>query len=377
MASASVNVSHTVLSSKINDDVDKQCRKCKNKVSNAWSCVKCHTYFHKSCALVVQERNNKLIFLSNNELVCDKCCGDSNESVSSNSFTSSAQDVLKFLNSDEFSNLLNKMVDKAVSPLMIEIKKLRDEVQILKSSIFEMAKMSTRETPYSSLKLPCWDDDRLSEKSSVLSSNEIEGNVFTISGNSDKKGPQKNLDKTSFKRNVNLRSAVVEDNQNVYEPNKNAPVKSNITNATSKTRVMKTLIIGTSQVTNENGDALEDRSNEFVAVTRRRKRDIHVTRVNPGVNISRIEDYIRNKLQCVCSANDNMDNIQSFELKQLNSKFPDKYSSFKLSIDFSLIEKVLDPSFWPIGIAVRKYFSPRSVRRQSNFQKSPDHQTQS
>ena len=42
-----------------------------------------------------------------------------------------------------------------------------------------------------------------------------------------------------------------------------------------------------------------------------------------------------------------------------------------------LIEKVLDPSFWPIGIAVRKYFSPRSVRRQSNFQKSPDHQTQS
>ncbi|KAJ3644343.1 hypothetical protein Zmor_027008 [Zophobas morio] len=316
MASASVNVSHTVLSSKTNDDVDKQCRKCKNKVSNAWSCVKCHTYFHKSCALVVQERNNKLIFLSNNELVCDKCCGDSNESVSSNSSTTSAQDVLKFLNSDEFSNLLNKMVDKAVSPLMIEIKKLRDEVQILKS---------------------------------ILSSSEIEGNVFTISGNSDKKGPQKNLDKTSFKRNVNLRSAVVEDNQNVYEPNKNAPVKSNITNATSKTRVMKTLIIGTSQVTNENGDALEDRSNEFVAVTRRRKRDIHVTRVNPGVNISRIEDYIRNKLQCVCSANDNMDNIQSFELKQLNSKFPDKYSSFKLSIDFSLIEKVLDPSFWPIG----------------------------
>ncbi|KAJ3647127.1 hypothetical protein Zmor_024663 [Zophobas morio] len=340
MASASVNVSHTVLSSKINDDVDKQCRKCKNKVSNAWSCVKCHTYFHKSCALVVQEMNNKLIFLSNNELVCDKCCGDSNESVSSNSSTSSAQDVLKFLNSDEFSNLLNKMVDKAVSPLMIEIKKLRDEVQILKSNIFE--KNATRETQYSSLKLPCWDDDRLSEKSSVLSSNEIEGNVFTISGNSDKKGPQKNLDKTSFKRNANLRSAVVEDNQNVYEPNKNAPVKSDITNATSKTRVMKTLIIGTSQVTNENGDALEDRSNE-----------------------------------CVCSANDNMDNIQSFELKQLNSKFPDKYSSFKLSIDFSLIEKVLDPSFWPIGIAVRKYFSPRSVRRQSYFQKTPDHQTQS
>ncbi|KAJ3647112.1 hypothetical protein Zmor_024649 [Zophobas morio] len=270
------------------------------------------------------------------------------------------------------------MVDKAVSPLMIEIKKLRDEVQILKSSIFEMAKMSTRETPYSSLKLPCWDDDRLSEKSSVLSSNEIEGNVFTISGNSDKKGPQKNLDKTSFKRNVNLRSAVVEDNQNVYEPNKNAPIKSNITNATSKTRVMKTLIIGTSQVTNENGDALEDRSNEFVAITRRRKRNIHVTRVNPGVIISRIEDYIRNQLQCVCTANDNMDNIQSFELKQLTSKFPDKYSSFKLlSIDFSLSEKVLDPSFWPIGIAVRKYFSPRSVRRQSNFQKSPDHQTQS
>ena len=100
------------------------------------------------------------------------------------------------------------MVDKAVSPLMIEIKKLRDEVLILKSSIFEMAKMSTRETPYSSLKLPCWDDDRLSEKSSVLSSNEIEGNVFTISGNSDKKGPLKNLDKTSFERNVNLRSAV-------------------------------------------------------------------------------------------------------------------------------------------------------------------------
>ncbi|KAJ3644184.1 hypothetical protein Zmor_026854 [Zophobas morio] len=134
------------------------------------------------------------------------------------------------------------MVDKAVSPLMIEIKKLRDEVQILKSSIFEMAKMSTRETPYSSLKLPCW-DDRLSEKSSVLSSNEIEGNVFAISGNSDKKGPLKNLDKTSFKRNVNLRSAGVEDNQNVYEPNKNAPVKSNITNGTSKTRVMKTLIM--------------------------------------------------------------------------------------------------------------------------------------
>ncbi|KAJ3647240.1 hypothetical protein Zmor_024769 [Zophobas morio] len=119
------NIRQTVLSSKTNDDVDMECRKCKNKVSNAWSCVKCHTYFHKSYALVVQERNNKLIFLSNNELVCDKCCGDSNESVSANSSTSPAQDVLKFLNSDEFSNLLNKMVDKAVSPLMIEIKKLK------------------------------------------------------------------------------------------------------------------------------------------------------------------------------------------------------------------------------------------------------------
>lgn len=103
--------------------------------------------------------------------------------------------------------------------------------------------------------------------------------------------------------------------------------------------------------------AMSDAPNEddgFVAIKRTRKCNIHITRVKPSVGIEKVQNYIQTNLK---NNNVDLECVASLSLEKLNSKHPENYSSFKLSIDSTVERVLLDPSFWPDGIAVRNFIT--------------------
>ena len=77
-------------------------------------------------------------------------------------------------------------------------------------------------------------------------------------------------------------------------------------------------------------------------------RDIFVYRVHPETESDILRDHITeqgiivNNLSCVS-------NVEA------------KFKSFKLNVNISQVNQLFDESFWPVGIRVRKFYSPRPI----------------
>lgn len=53
------------------------------------------------------------------------------------------------------------------------------------------------------------------------------------------------------------------------------------------------------------------------------------------------------------------DKLPGAVVEQLHSRYPDSYSSFKLSVPEGEADKVLDPNLWPSGVFVNHFFARR------------------
>lgn len=75
-------------------------------------------------------------------------------------------------------------------------------------------------------------------------------------------------------------------------------------------------------------------------------RDIFVYRVAKGTSEKDIQEYMA----------DNNVNVRSIELVSLDVA---KFSSFKVELRKSDLNRALEAEFWPTGVCVRKYFKTR------------------
>ena len=60
------------------------------------------------------------------------------------------------------------------------------------------------------------------------------------------------------------------------------------------------------------------------------------------------------------------------EISKLTSRYPNFYSSYKITVQVEVIDLVLNNEFWPNGVAVRKFFQTKKSeekRKAENFQK--------
>jgi hypothetical protein len=81
-------------------------------------------------------------------------------------------------------------------------------------------------------------------------------------------------------------------------------------------------------------------------------RDIFVFRVDKETNADTLKLYMNNK---------NI-NVREIELKSNDQAI---YSSFHVRIQVSDLDSVLQPDFWPVGVNVRRYWTPKIQHTQS------------
>ena len=72
----------------------------------------------------------------------------------------------------------------------------------------------------------------------------------------------------------------------------------------------------------------------------------HVSRLHPDTDVNSLITF--------------MSSISSdITCEKLNSKMPEVYSSFKITIPASLTETVMNSEFWPNGVTINKFFRKR------------------
>jgi hypothetical protein len=84
--------------------------------------------------------------------------------------------------------------------------------------------------------------------------------------------------------------------------------------------------------------------------------------------------YVTNGNSSMDEGTDNYNSSDLPKMVKLQSRFSDNYSSFKITVDAVLFNVLLDSSFWPSGVALRRFFNPRKLSGSPsrNFQKRPN-----
>lgn len=110
-------------------------------------------------------------------------------------------------------------------------------------------------------------------------------------------------------------------------------------------------------------------NNKIKAVPTIRKIDLFVTRLHPDTTRSEIEESIT-------SSNDveNPVHIADIVCNKLNSRFESLYCSYhvQIGVDSVDMKRAIDlfmcANTWPAGILVRRYFKPKTLKHQQEFQ---------
>lgn len=95
-------------------------------------------------------------------------------------------------------------------------------------------------------------------------------------------------------------------------------------------------------------------SNEvsFAAVVKRAY--LYIGNVNPNVREQAVVDYIKNKYP-----------EDEFTVEELSINEKAKTKSFKLTLDYALLDSLRKPEFWPQGIIVKRFFLQRRRRTET------------
>lgn len=78
-------------------------------------------------------------------------------------------------------------------------------------------------------------------------------------------------------------------------------------------------------------------------------RFFHVTKLDPETSIEGLLDYLQ-------------PSFPEVKVEKLNSKYPESYTSFKIMVFQENEDRIFDPSFWPAGCRVNRFFLRRGNR---------------
>ncbi|KAK9729729.1 hypothetical protein QE152_g15787 [Popillia japonica] len=73
---------------------------------------------------------------------------------------------------------------------------------------------------------------------------------------------------------------------------------------------------------------------------------LHVSsyRLDPSLTVEELDNYLKSR------------NILNAKLEKLQSKRPDEYSSFRVSVPMDVIEDVKNPATWPKDACINRFF---------------------
>lgn len=286
--------------------MDQQCRRCKGAVQSGLKCINCGIVSHKSC----------LKIMKNVQFIDDKtvsCCDGGPEDVkrkgdSGAGINCDDPDKIRIKYLEE----LNKQKDLVIANQAIAIKSLQEQVELLKRN------------PLNN-KVPRKSIIQDTEKYQFNTTNPVEVNAPSVSG------ALHQATASSICRNIiNLNDDI--NNTNL---NQNKEEKKPLYQSKYKTRPTRKLVIGNSKNTSVNLIKAIQTTKAF-----------HVSKLDPKTTETQLEDFLK---QLVVEP----------RVEAIKSKYPEIYSSFKITIKEADVPSILNPSNWPDGVIVNRFFLPR------------------
>lgn len=230
--------------------------------------------------------------------------------------------IEKFLKSNEFQKIISKAVKIETKILMEKVCELKEEMTILRKSNIDLIKLLTnsKETP-----------PPRQEKQEHLMVKRVDQTFGNITKS-----------KVSLCRREEKVETIPECNEeivsNIYpESNK----KSDWSIVQSKKRSGKS-----------NGIVGKDNGNGKIKAAER-KTQLYVSRLHPSTTVSDLTDFLKDKFPEV-------------HCEQGRSKFPESYSSFKVTINEANHNVAMNPELWPVGIYINKFFRGKNSKPPTN-----------
>ena len=288
------------------------CGKCKIKVINAVTCKTCLQRFHYSCAKLMKN----ICIVDEKSVVC---CGSKNSSATTetviNSETPDIQIIDEPIKWDEVSPHLFKYIihskDALIASLRNEISLLNQQVDIMKNNL-QPCQLIPK--PEKKVNQNIDDNPKTEKQLTAKHKGDTRTSKFGNQNNLDKNTTEIAIDKPEKGRNNDG------NNQEWIIPkkkkNKPQPI---VGSSTSSAGLLKAAP---------------------------KKAHIHIYRLMPDTNLEEVMNHIKPQ-------------APEATVQKLNSRHPENYSSFQVTVDYENRESVMDPGIWPAGTRLNRFFHLR------------------
>ena len=328
---------------------EKQCKKCKSKVTVAYiQCVKCGVCYHRSCAQLLQDRKKLYTAISEYVMVCNDHLENLNEMDFVQEEVSHSKDFNDYLHSEEFSSLLEKITARLVTPYLDELKFLRQEVRDLKTSNIELVRILTHsEKSEKSYGKFSWHRETTSEEPHV--SKVLIHHNQAITKNPAIKTTERKINTPSIdlpppsdqlmQQSCPLKETAIFSMKDTDKPRNNE--------STTKEEGNDFILVKNKRKTFRQkgiiGTATQNEDNSCQIKGQERKAWLYVGRLSKETKDEDLEIFLRKGCP---TAN-------QVTVKRLPSK--GNNASYCVGIDFACKDVLMDPEFWPKGIEVRRF----------------------
>lgn len=307
------------------------CKRCKNKVVSGVKCNICSNFFHASCAKL-----NNVIFIDDNNV---KCCVDDSGSVSTRT---DDNDALLYDALNEIADENNKVDIKLIKYILhqkdVMISELREKNDILTKYI-----------------------DLLNVQPQV-SSNKIETKT------------QSSVDKQAVRQDKQVNSVIensceITNNDEIRVNDKLFPFLPQHSKNGVHSKIQEQHLSSDSSSKQHNtwSDVVRRNTNRITIVGKKISKDnitpklqgvpkyvpLHLYRLAPQTKCEDVIEFMKSSFPEVL-------------VEQLNSRYPELYSSFKVSIYAENINLALDSTIWPENACVRRFLYSRKKTENQN-----------
>lgn len=328
--------------------VNNVCKRCNKNVVSALKCEICHNLYHVSCAKLT----NNVKFVNDTKIIC---CEETLCQNDSDGIFFDAKEMLVNVDNKVDLQLFNYIIRQKD----IIIQELRDKITLLNNHIDILNKYQIfnegEQKPNSNSKI-----STIAETKKVSNKNERKSNSMT----KDVGNPV----------TVNKQNPINVNNQQNSNIISRENLSSGIMQAQSQLKLQECINLS-SDITTHSSQLLntpvssQKKEQWSEVVKKKRKRslvvgnntvnmsvkgvpktiDLHVYRVDTQTTVTELAAFLRpNFPEVICES--------------LESRYPDLYTSYKVTIFEEHFKKAMDPQFWPKGACVQRFLVMRKKK---------------
>lgn len=302
-----------------NTSSEQICKKCKSKVVNGWKCIHCESVFHSSCG----KRKNVKIVSDNLIICCEKSEAECVVPDVDSAFFDAIEEISgndKKINIEIF-NYLIKQKDLIINGLNDKIKLLNQQIDLILSNN-TISNQQKKDQSDLICNVVNQKHNNLPNEKKIIPPPKMPENQV--------------ISKDQVSLAINEAESQAKLNEIINLPNNASTSKQDEwTTVVRKNTRRRQIIVGSNQESTEVTGVPEVVS-------------LHVYRLNPKTTAENLTTLMKSHLS-------------EFKCEQLNSKFPNVYSSFKVTIFGNSFKKAMDASIWPFGACVSRFLSKRRV----------------